>query len=310
MFKRVDLKMALTCAVTALCMVRPALALNNRSWVSQSGNDANNCSIADPCKTFQHAHDETVTAGEVDVLNPGDYGALTITKSIVIDGGGMGYIGAGAITVNAAAGSTVVIRNLSMNSLGGTTANAISWVAGELLYVEGVTIENYVNGIAVGPFAASANGGRSLVIARLFVNDTTIRDCSDFGVNLQPFASFTASLNHVTIENNTSSSALTGGMLVQGTTASVKNSLISRVPNGVVVDVQGQLELDNSTISYTTLGIEAEGAGALVRIGGDSIHLNSTGMSATGGAQIVSYGNNQIAANGAGETPTSTITLK
>jgi hypothetical protein len=62
----------------------PAQAQQSRSFVSSFGNDANNCDRATPCRTFQGAHDKTNDLGEITVLDAGGYGAVTITKSILI----------------------------------------------------------------------------------------------------------------------------------------------------------------------------------------------------------------------------------
>src|SRR6266550_4247623 len=59
-----------------------------RTWVSGVGDDVNPCSRTAPCKTFAGAISKTAAGGEIDVLDPGGFGAVTITKSITIDGTG------------------------------------------------------------------------------------------------------------------------------------------------------------------------------------------------------------------------------
>ena len=78
---------ALMCASVVLAVV-PAAAQATRTWVSGVGNDANPCSRTAPCKTFAGAISKTAAGGEISVLDPGGFGAVTITKSITIDGGG------------------------------------------------------------------------------------------------------------------------------------------------------------------------------------------------------------------------------
>src|SRR5216684_7740684 len=103
----------------------PAQAQASRTWVSGVGNDANPCSRTAPCKTFAGAISKTAPGGEIDCLDPGGFGALTITKAITIDGGG-GQVasvlvsGTNGIVVSAGAGHTVTLRNLRINGLGGT----------------------------------------------------------------------------------------------------------------------------------------------------------------------------------------------
>src|SRR5260221_14271951 len=65
-----------------------AFAQATRTWVSGVGDDANPCSRTAPCKTFAGAISRTATGGEISVLDPGGYGAVTITKPITISGVG------------------------------------------------------------------------------------------------------------------------------------------------------------------------------------------------------------------------------
>src|SRR6266436_4903720 len=55
-----------------------------RTWVSGVGDDLNTCSRTAPCKTFAGAIVKTAAGGEINVLDPGGFGAVTITKSITI----------------------------------------------------------------------------------------------------------------------------------------------------------------------------------------------------------------------------------
>src|ERR1700755_1473374 len=59
-----------------------------RTWVSGVGDDANPCSRTAPCKTWAGAISKTAACGEIDALDPGGFGAVTITKSITLDGSG------------------------------------------------------------------------------------------------------------------------------------------------------------------------------------------------------------------------------
>src|SRR5690348_3492329 len=85
-----------------------AYAQATRTWVSGVGDDANPCSRTAPCKTFAGAISKTAAAGEIDVLDPGGYGAVTLTKSITIDGSsalaGVLVSGTNGIVVNAGSG--------------------------------------------------------------------------------------------------------------------------------------------------------------------------------------------------------------
>src|SRR5580704_16738162 len=65
------------------------MAGNQRTWVSSTGSDVPGCgaTVTAPCLTFAGAFASTNAGGEIDALNSGDYGAVTITHSITIDGG-------------------------------------------------------------------------------------------------------------------------------------------------------------------------------------------------------------------------------
>src|SRR5436853_2388126 len=62
-----------------------AHAQATRTWVSGVGDDVNPCSRTAPCKTFAGAISKTAVNGEINCLDPGGFGTVTITKSITID---------------------------------------------------------------------------------------------------------------------------------------------------------------------------------------------------------------------------------
>src|SRR5436305_14565865 len=109
-------------ALSAISFVSPASAQATRTWVSGVGDDANPCSRTAPCKTFAGAISKTAPSGEINVLDPGGFGGVTITKAITIDGGGMLSCvlvsGTNAIIVEAGANDTVVLRGLDIDGLG------------------------------------------------------------------------------------------------------------------------------------------------------------------------------------------------
>src|SRR5207302_3494871 len=83
---RITLPFSMSVVVLALGLqVAPAHAQLARTFVSAAtGNDVNDCNRLTPCRTFQSAHDKTFANGEITVLDPGGYGAVTITKTISI----------------------------------------------------------------------------------------------------------------------------------------------------------------------------------------------------------------------------------
>src|ERR687890_270858 len=84
---RLSLALCFTLAVATLTQAQAT-----RTWVSGVGDDINPCSRTAPCKTWAGAISKTASGGEIDALDPGGYGTLTITKSLTVDGGtGQGW---------------------------------------------------------------------------------------------------------------------------------------------------------------------------------------------------------------------------
>src|SRR5215472_16872530 len=90
--------------------------------VSGVGDDANPGSRTAPCKTFAGAISKTDANGVIDVLDPGGFGAVTITKSITIEGdaaeGDILALGTNAIVINASPTDVVILRNLTLEGAG------------------------------------------------------------------------------------------------------------------------------------------------------------------------------------------------
>src|SRR5437762_489145 len=115
--------------VLGIFLLAPVImnAQASRTWVSGVGDDANPCSRTAPCKTFAGAISKTAAGGEIDALDPGGFGAVTITKSMTISGEGtLASIlssGVNGIIINNATVTTpivVTLRNLAINGAGTT----------------------------------------------------------------------------------------------------------------------------------------------------------------------------------------------
>src|SRR5258705_12783973 len=81
---RLALRVSLFAVVISACAAL-AQAQATRTWVSGVGDDVNPCSRTAPCKTFAGAISKTAAGGKINCLDPGGFGAVTITKSIEID---------------------------------------------------------------------------------------------------------------------------------------------------------------------------------------------------------------------------------
>src|SRR2546421_620312 len=130
--------------VFTLAFASAAHAQATRSWAPGAGDDANPCSRTAPCKTFAGAIPKTADGGEIDCIDPGGFGTVTITKSITIDGNGTfaSILAAGTNGVNVndsasgAANTHIVrLRNLSINGAG-TGFSGINFTSAKQLYIE------------------------------------------------------------------------------------------------------------------------------------------------------------------------------
>jgi|ERR1041385_3958707 hypothetical protein len=292
----------LVIAAFMLAFASMAQAQASRTWVSGVGDDANPCSRTAPCKTFAGAISKTACDGEIDALDPGGFGAVTITKSITIDGNGWGSIlgaGTNAINVNISTpcGSNwVQIRNVSINGFA-TGLTGINITVGNNTTV---SIENCVI------FGFRGNGGSSRGISdsrttggKLFVQNTLIKNNSGSGVlSAGASAVFTTIDNCQAIGNGAAGFASSGN----GRQMAIRNSVASE--NGIAgffADSSGRMDVINSMTFHNPQGIESDSS-AEIRVARSTITHNTTNGLNLAGGTILSYGNNEISANVGNET--------
>jgi hypothetical protein len=173
----------------------PAYAQATRTWVSGVGDDANPCSRTAPCKTFAGAISKTAAGGEINVLDPGGFGAVTITKSISIIStfeGGVLVSGTNGIIVNAGAGDNVLLEGLDIEGLG-TGIDGVRIIGGGTTTIRKCSIRSFShNGINL-----LANDG-----SRAIVEDSFIANNAG-GISVQPSVGFNVLLmRHTTIDRN------------------------------------------------------------------------------------------------------------
>src|SRR2546423_793586 len=143
-----------------------ANAQATRTWVSGVGDDANPCSRTAPCKTFAGAISKTASPGIINCLDPGGFGAVTITKSITIDcTGTMGSVlssGVQGVIINALSTSNVVLRGIDINGAGTTLGtNGINIAQAGKVDVVRTNIANYST---TGILCNLASGGVNLSV--------------------------------------------------------------------------------------------------------------------------------------------------
>jgi hypothetical protein len=292
----------LACCLLAL----PAYAQATRTWVSGVGNDANPCSRTAPCKTFAGAIVKTATSGEINCLDPGGFGALTITKSITIscETGTAGVLvsGTNGIVVSVGASDIVYLRGLDFE---GVTLglSGISFIGAGVLHVQHCLIRGFNSGSASG-INFAANGP-----SELYVSDSVIADngtgATGAGILIRPTGSagVNAVLNQVHVENNSrginvDSTAGTGTVnltVIDSISAGNTNSNISAFtsPGTGTANVM----INRASLSASTVGLRSDGATTTIRIGSSVIFGNVTGVVTANGGVLQSYGTNQLNGN-------------
>ncbi|HJU55353.1 MAG TPA: right-handed parallel beta-helix repeat-containing protein [Pyrinomonadaceae bacterium] len=296
----------MTCAVLLMTLTSIAQAQATRTWVSGVGADDNPCSRTAPCKTFAGAISKTASGGEISVLDPGGYGAVTIGKPLTIEGSqgaGYGSILAGGIsgtygvTINSpGANDVVTLRNLSIN--GATTG----LIGVRILAAKSVIIENCV----IFKFRASSAGNgrgisdqRSVAGGKLLVQNTTINDNLSNAI-VTNTAAINMVLNNVRVHDNGQSGVYAG----MGAKVTIRDSVLTGNGNAGVqaADANTEVYISDSVLSHnTSYGVYAGSGASVVRLSNVTIGENGTGVLAMGGT-IETYGNNNVRGNGAGNT--------
>src|SRR5262245_9014633 len=159
-----------TLLIAAAFNVDPAQAQATRTWVSGVGDDANPCSRTAPCKTFAGAISKTAVGGEINVLDPGGFGAVTITKSITIRSdhieAGVLVSGTNGIIVNAASTDRVVLEGLDIDGVG-SGLNGVNVLAGGAVYIIRCAIRRFTqNGVNM----TSSSAGARIFIQHSIIN--------------------------------------------------------------------------------------------------------------------------------------------
>lgn len=221
-------------AVFLMGLAATASAQATRTWVSGVGDDANPGSRTAPCKTFAGAISKTAEKGVINVLDPGGFGTVTITKSVTIDGSGVeGHILAGGVNgiiINAASDDVVILRNLQLEGVGTGLAGVKITNAGAV-YLENCRIEGFQKGVVETTAATTGT--------QIFLRDCLIQECTGEGLSLTPAA-------------DAASMAL------------LENTRIEGCGSGVIVSDRGRAVLSNCTIAFNVAdGVKKIGKGVI-----------------------------------------------
>src|SRR5689334_758731 len=296
---------AFTFLALAVLVTAPANAQATRTWVSGVGDDVNPCSRTAPCKTYAGAISKTAAGGEISTLDPGGFGAVTITKSMTINGtkgAGFGSIlhsGTNGVNVNdSASGSPnsiiVTLRDLSINGAGTTTGlRGINMTSGKQLYVEDCQIygskSSPGNGIDINLNGAPASGGAQ----RVMIRNTQVRDCSGTGIKAANANAIGVIVTLEDVQVSTCTDAFTVGTNAKGLAFRSSFNNNSGAGVGVLSGATG-MELHDCVMANNVSGLAI--AAATTRIGGCTITNNTNGVNFVGGT-LVTYGDNKTLGN-------------
>jgi len=296
--------LAVATALSFVLAADAARAQATRTWVSGVGDDVNPCSRTAPCKTFAGAISKTAAKGEINVLDPGGFGAVTITKSITIaaDSVEAGVLGAGTngIVVNAGPTDRVVLRGLDIEGVG-TGLRGVRIVAAGEVHVEKCVVNGFSQaGIGFEPSGAS----------QLWVRDSVLRG-NNTGIVVLGAA---APVDAFVVRSSLDSNGGPGIKVLGGSSATVTDSFVGgNDGDGVLVRAAGsaaKVLVERTTISGNAgAGVSAGGgaSAAVARIGGSAVFGNAKGIEVGSNGQVVSFGDNHVVDNAVQGAPTSTI---
>ena len=269
-----------------------------RTWVSGTGDDSAGCSRQAPCRTLAVAYSHTSPYGEIDVVDNGAYGGLTITSPMTILGDGPGRTAISAAIIVNAPGQVVRIKGLEIDGMG-TLATGINVVSASIVYLDDLQITG-LSGTGQGVLVQTVN--------QLYVTDTTISEAGVAGLAIStpgPTTSAVA-LDHVKLLN--SKNGLTVSVAASGTVnvAITRSTIAGNTAAGVSATATAtgstaNVTLDRVTLVGNTPGGQVTGAGASIWLNGSLSTANSRTLLQTTNnvGATYSYGNNDIDGNAA-----------
>jgi hypothetical protein len=281
-----------------------------------SGSDSNPCTRTALCLTFAVA----LAGGEIDVVDPGDFGAATITKAISIDGDVAGEAGAATasgtsgIVISAGANDVINLHDLSFDGVNASGTSGVVFLSGARLNINRCVFQGFAaSGMTLSPGTGSAT------TTQVVVQDTTILNNAT-GLLIQPTGGIAVNvaMRRLRIANNSGE-----GLRVDGTggsgviKAAIADSTASlNASNGIdAVSGPGNATLDVMRVvaaSNGSAGIQSNqssGGTASVTVGSSMLRANAVGLQAIGGGGLLSYGNNQVTGNASNGSFTGTASL-
>jgi hypothetical protein len=311
-------------SVTAMFSASGGGGPSSQTFVSATlGSDANPCTRVSPCLTFAAALAQTTAGGEIDALDPGDFGPVTITKAITIFGNAAGGAavagttpspGTSGIVISAGASDIIHLGGLTFDGVNASGTSGVVFTSGARLYIEKCVMQGFTtSGITFSPGTGSATTTELIVMNTTILNDAT-------GFLIRPTGGIAANvtLRLLRIDNNSGE-----GLRVDGTggsgaiNATLADSTANlNVSNGIdTVSGPGNASVDIMRVVATSNGSagiqsnQTSGGIASVTVGTSVLYGNAIGIQATGGASLLSYGNNQVTGNASNGSFTGTASF-
>jgi hypothetical protein len=258
--------------------------LQARTWVASTGNDAATCLRDAPCLTFSGAITKTAAGGEIDCIDSGDFGTLSITKSVTIDctgkiGGIQATAGGVGIDIAAGGGDVIVLRGLDINGMGSGVSGVV-FLSGGQLVIENSAVHGFqLHGVLVSGMSSGAAGN-------VVIRNTTV----SFMKGLKGFGIRTGYGHTV-----------------------VSNSVITETQIGLSAENAGVITADHNLLTYNRIAVQAgnggtDQTGATVRLSNNDVYGNLTGF-ACGNGVLASTGDNRKGGNVGGTIPTCSPTV-
>lgn len=287
-----------------------------RAWVSATtGVDTGICTRTSPCRTFTYAITQVDAGGEVDPLDSGGYGEMTITKAVTVNvppGITAGIVASAAdgVTISAGVNDEIILRGLTIQSTSahhGIKANTF----GEL-HVERTTLNG--DGPAAPGYPVGISAAPS-VSAKVFVTDTDIRYyyC---GI----YVNAASGLVNVTIERTRLLGNNEGLFANANSRTTVRESVLAGNAMGITVynvlgGTMSAVTAENNTISNNSsrgVYIYADNGGtADATLSGNTLSDNGAGVqfvTLAGSTVARSRGNNTFLRNGSGDVVGGVLT--
>lgn len=272
-------------AVSAL-FAAPANAQAARTWISGVGDDVNPCSRTAPCKTFAGAISKTAVNGEINCLDPGGFGGVTITKSITFDctgtKGSILVAATNGVTVNAA-GAVVILRGLEFVG-NGSGIHGISISAASQ-----VTIEN----CAIWGFTQNAINVSTGALVQVYANNVLINQA-----NKAVFLTASAGAAVAYLTNVRAFGVTTNGLEASTNSLAVVRSSVfigSIAGTGVITSAaSATIDIADSLISANNIGLKVGVSGSKIQMTGLKVFANNVSTSVVAGGSLVSGNDNKI----------------